>query len=136
MLRSARVIPALSAALLAAALLLPGCRQDSRADLNAERMAMNPARPTTEYAVDFADLKDLLPKAVELAHWAIVHKEIGEDAMCLEALTPADLPVDIRAARIDENRSKVQVKVGLMDHPDMQQQFHDTLQQVIEDSKE
>ncbi len=123
---------------LAAIVLLPaiGCEQGVQNTSAVRRIAMDRAQPQNEYAVAFDQLKVLLPRAVERAHWAVVHKEIGDETMQLEALTPADLPVDIRAARLDDSRCGVQVKVGMFNHADQEQWFHNTLLQAIEEESE
>lgn len=105
--------------------LLVGCTPSDRTR-PSDATAMHDGQPVVRYEMSIDDFARLAPRAVAAQHWAVVKQTDEVTGYRVEALTPDDRPVDIRARQTHVNAIKVSVRVGRFANAEDEALFLDT----------
>jgi hypothetical protein len=108
-------------------MLCAGCARPGGARPTADTAPLPDVRPVTVRADIDALAQRIIPQAVRQMHWAMLRTNNQVTALRIDALTPDDRYVDIRAQQQDGDRVQLQVKVGYFGDRLAERQFIDAV---------
>lgn len=117
---------------LAGALAWAGCAESGGARPTADTAPMPGVRPTlVEVDID-ALAQRIIPQAIQQMHWAVLRTNNQVTALRIDALTPDDRYVDIRAQQQAGDQVQLQVKVGYFGDRITERQFLDAVADQVD----